>query len=125
MRSPGEFTHHYAPRAQVVLAAVDELAGQATALQARGLRVAVSTSEQVVGLPPKVERVPLPRAPEDLARALYAALREVDRRGCDTVLVTLPPEAGLGLAVADRLRRASGSGDTTDCHDQVPEGGER
>lgn len=125
VRSPGQFSHHYAPRAEVVLTAVDQLAGRATALQARGLRVAVSTSERVFGLPPKVEQVPLPRAPEDLARVLYAALREVDRRGCDTVLVTLPPEAGLGLAVADRLRRASGSGDTMNCHDQLPEGEKR
>jgi hypothetical protein len=60
------------------------------------------------GLPPQVEHLPLPATPDGIARSLYAALREVDRRGCEVVLVTLPPEAGLGLAVGDRLRRATG-----------------
>jgi L-threonylcarbamoyladenylate synthase len=94
-------------------------------LVARGLRVAVSTSEVMVGLPPKVEQIPLPEAPDDVARALYAALREVDRRGCDAVLVTLPAEQGLGLAVADRLRRASRSEGSVVSSNPTSEGRER
>jgi L-threonylcarbamoyladenylate synthase len=50
----------------------------------------------------------LPDAPEEVARVLYAILREIDRQGFDAVLVSLPPEKGLGLAIADRLRRAAG-----------------
>ena len=110
VRSPGQLHHHYAPRAEVIVATADQLAVRAADLQARGLRVAVSTGEAVAGLPPQVERIPLPESLADVARALYAVLREVDRRECDVVLITLPPEAGLGLAIADRLRRASGSG---------------
>jgi len=125
VRSPGQLQHHYAPQAAVVLTEVDQLATRAEALLARGLRVAVSTSEALVGLPPKVEQIPLPEAPEDVARALYAALREVDRRGCDAVLITLPPEAGLGLAVADRLRRASRSGGSVVSAHPTSEGEQR
>lgn len=44
----------------------------------------------------------------DLARCLYQALRDLDRRGCDVILTLLPEEQGLGLAIADRLRRAAG-----------------
>ena len=125
VRSPGQFQHHYAPRAEVILTEADQLATRAEALLARGLRVAVSTSEAIVELPPKVEQIPLPEAPEDVARALYVILREVDSRGCDAVLVTLPPEAGLGLAVADRLRRASRSGGSVVSSYPKSEGGER
>ncbi len=52
-------------------------------------------------------------APEDVdeyARVLYARLREADRRGVDVLLAVPPPDAGLGVAVGDRLRRAAGRG---------------
>jgi L-threonylcarbamoyladenylate synthase len=107
VRSPGQLEHHYAPRAEVVIAPAGELAIRARALVARGVRVAVAAGD-AADLPQQVERIPLPATPDGIARALYAALREVDRRGCEVVLVTLPPEAGLGLAVGDRLRRATG-----------------
>ncbi len=107
VRSPGQLEHHYAPRAEVVIAPAGELAIRARALIARGVRVAVAAGD-AADLPQQVERIPLPTTPDGIARALYAALREVDRRGCEVVLVTLPPEAGLGLAVGDRLRRATG-----------------
>jgi L-threonylcarbamoyladenylate synthase len=109
VRAPGQYPHHYAPRAEVILATTDQLAARTAALRARGFRVAVSTNQPVDDLPEDVERILLPMTPEGMARRLYAALREVDRRGCDVVLVTLPPEAGLGLAIVDRLRRATGS----------------
>jgi L-threonylcarbamoyladenylate synthase len=42
------------------------------------------------------------------ARDLYATLRELDRDGVDRILVrALASDEGLGLAVADRLRRAA------------------
>jgi L-threonylcarbamoyladenylate synthase len=107
VRSPGQLDHHYAPRAEVVITRAGDLAVRARALVARGLRVAVAAAD-TTDLPRQVERIALPTTPDGVARALYAALREVDRRGCEVVLVTLPPEAGLGLAVVDRLRRATG-----------------
>jgi L-threonylcarbamoyladenylate synthase len=42
------------------------------------------------------------------AQELYDLLREFDRRGCDVIVATLPPQEGLGLAIVDRLRRAAG-----------------
>ncbi|MGW1290631.1 Sua5 family C-terminal domain-containing protein, partial [Streptomyces sp. NPDC002586] len=42
------------------------------------------------------------------ARGLYGFLRELDLRGCDLIVVSLPVEEGLGLAIANRLRRAAG-----------------
>jgi L-threonylcarbamoyladenylate synthase len=42
------------------------------------------------------------------ARGLYGFLRELDQQGCDLIIVSLPVEEGLGLAIANRLRRAAG-----------------
>jgi L-threonylcarbamoyladenylate synthase len=35
-------------------------------------------------------------------------LRELDQQGCDLIIASLPVEEGLGLAIANRLRRAAG-----------------
>ncbi|GHE02937.1 hypothetical protein GCM10010339_28230 [Streptomyces alanosinicus] len=42
------------------------------------------------------------------AHGLYRFLREFDQRGCDLIVASLPVEEGLGLAIANRLRRAAG-----------------
>ena len=51
---------------------------------------------------------PLPDDVAGMARELYGALRELDESGVDVVVAALPPAAGLGEAVGDRLRRAAG-----------------
>ncbi|HXX92554.1 MAG TPA: L-threonylcarbamoyladenylate synthase, partial [Planctomycetota bacterium] len=87
IRVPGQLESHYAPRAEVVPVSPGELEGRAAELRTRGLNVEVL------------------REPE--ARTLYASLREADARGADAVVVVLPALEGLGLAVADRLRKAA------------------
>ncbi len=50
-------------------------------------------------------------APASMAayvRGLYGFLRELDQQGCDHIVASLPAEEGLGLAIANRLRRAAG-----------------
>lgn len=107
VRAPGMLASHYAPRARVVLTSPAELATTAAALLAEGERVgALATDDDV--LPEGAERIVLPVTAEEAAARLYAALREADERGLTVLLATLPPEQGLGLAVADRLRRAAG-----------------
>jgi L-threonylcarbamoyladenylate synthase len=108
VRSPGQLVSHYAPRARVVLAPLPTLAAQAAALQAEGLRVALLTPAESLHIPPDITTFALPDTPEALARVLYTTLRQIDRQGFDAILVSLPPEKGLGLAIADRLRRAAG-----------------
>jgi L-threonylcarbamoyladenylate synthase len=41
------------------------------------------------------------------ARQLYARLRDADARGVGTVIAVLPPAAGLGHAIRDRLAKAA------------------
>ena len=47
---------------------------------------------------------------DEYARVLYARLRDADRHRLDVLLVVPPPEEGVGIAVADRLRRAAAAG---------------
>ena len=44
--------------------------------------------------------------PEELARELYAGLRALDAAGCTMILCPLPPAAGIGAAIRDRLIKA-------------------
>jgi len=107
VRAPGTLPAHYAPRALVVLAPPDELVPRARELQRRHLKVALLLPDGAPDPPPGLGCVRVPADIEGLARHLYAALREVDDRRFDVVVVAPPSEEGLGAAIADRLRRAA------------------
>lgn len=106
--APGTLISHYAPRAQVVAVAPGQV--PATVAGLAGKRVAVlAPAAAFAAWPALAARAKV--LPDDLAgmaRELYAALRDLDTWGCDVIVAALPPEAGLGEAVADRLRRAAG-----------------
>ncbi|MBC7671626.1 MAG: threonylcarbamoyl-AMP synthase [Polaromonas sp.] len=111
IRAPGQYASHYAPRARVILVEPDELAGEARRLQALGSRVGALTPrafERAVADGHVVHILLVPESMTEYAQQLYELLREFDRRGCDVIVAALPPEQGLGLAIADRLRRAAG-----------------
>ena len=107
-RAPGTLKSHYAPEATVLVVDRDDLAPRATALLAADQRVAVLAPDPVPALPAAVVVLDGPADSDEYARVLYARLREVDRRGVDVLLAVPPPDAGVGVAVGDRLRRAAG-----------------
>jgi L-threonylcarbamoyladenylate synthase len=43
----------------------------------------------------------------EVAHHLFEVLRRLDRESLDAVVAELPPEEGIGRAIADRLRRAA------------------
>jgi L-threonylcarbamoyladenylate synthase len=45
--------------------------------------------------------------PEQLAHRLFAGLRHLDALGCTVILCPLPSQQGIGVAIADRLRKAA------------------
>ncbi|MDP1922064.1 MAG: L-threonylcarbamoyladenylate synthase [Myxococcales bacterium] len=106
VRAPGLLESHYAPRAGLWLVTASELPGELARRLATGVKVAVVAPSDVT-VPEGVVRFQVPLDDAGYARALYATLREVDERGLDVVLAVPPPESGVGLAVVDRLRRAS------------------
>ncbi|SFW67516.1 L-threonylcarbamoyladenylate synthase [Amycolatopsis australiensis] len=109
IRVPGQHPSHYAPNARVVLVEPENLLAEARAAQEQGHQVGVFLPPSLADAPVKAHAVvAVPEPDDDYARRLYGFLRELDRRGCDLILVSLPAEAGLGAAIANRLRRAAG-----------------
>jgi L-threonylcarbamoyladenylate synthase len=103
--APGTLEHHYAPTARVEVVGADELGARAAELDRAGARVGVVAPAFVDA--PRARRLGAPHDDHDYAQGLYGWLREADRLGLDVVLAFAPPDAGLGAAVLDRLRRAS------------------
>ena len=105
--APGTLDSHYAPRAEVIAVELDEVPAVAAA---QAGRVVVLAPASAFARWPQLRAGahPLPDDVEGMARELYGALRELDARGVDVVIAALPPAAGLGEAVGDRLRRAAG-----------------
>ena len=91
-RAPGMLTSHYAPNAQVVLVeTIEELRNQTSELSISGTRCISLHFDSV----------------QEYAFRLYASLRQADETGVDVVVALLPPDQGLGVAIRDRLRKAS------------------
>ncbi|MCI2267207.1 MULTISPECIES: L-threonylcarbamoyladenylate synthase [Micrococcales] len=121
-RAPGQHPSHYAPRARVVLVEESEIVAEADRQQSHGLRVGVlrppaSTASITIDSALVID---VPTAIGDYARDLYRLLREFDRHDCEVVIASLPTPAGVGLAIADRLTRASaprpaGTASTSTC----------
>jgi L-threonylcarbamoyladenylate synthase len=88
-RASGMLTSHYAPRCAVRLvdSPDDAVALRAGTVDAEILDL---TDDLVV-----------------YARELYARLRDADDRGVRTLIAVLPPAAGLGHAIRDRLTKAA------------------
>jgi L-threonylcarbamoyladenylate synthase len=103
-RAPGMMAAHYAPRARVVVATEPVFVDEVARAMATGRRVA--SLGPPTGLGVAIERV-TPADPREHARSLYATLRALDAEGAEIIVVALPPAHGLGLAIADRLTRAS------------------
>jgi L-threonylcarbamoyladenylate synthase len=110
VRAPGTLKSHYAPEATVLLVERDEVRDRAASMVAAGQRVAVLAAGAPPPVPEGVTVLDVPGDVDEYARVLYARLREADRLGVDVVVAVAPPDAGVGAAVRDRLRRAAGRG---------------
>jgi L-threonylcarbamoyladenylate synthase len=112
--SPGTGLKHYAPRARLILFEI------AMAQAAFELAEKLSNNGAVVGimLPDDIE-VAMPPSQNvvyrwgkwadggELARRLFAGLRELDHAGVNVILCPLPEEKGVGSAIRDRLLKAA------------------
>ncbi|WP_316741355.1 L-threonylcarbamoyladenylate synthase [Streptomyces sp. MK7] len=109
IRVPGQHPSHYAPRARVVLVEPEKVVAEAERAQELGHQVGVFLPPALADAPVKAHAVvALPDSLTAYARGLYGLLRELDQQGCDLIIASLPVEDGLGLAIANRLRRAAG-----------------
>ena len=108
VRAPGMLASHYAPDARLLLVQPAEQAARVASLRAEGKRVGVLAFEPGSAMA-DATIVDLGSTEEEAARGLYAAIRELDAT-CDVILAWPPEERGLGLAIADRLRRTATGG---------------
>jgi L-threonylcarbamoyladenylate synthase len=114
-RSPGMRHKHYAPNAQVivvegaipaVLAKVKELADS---YKLKGVKVGVLATDETLA----AYRVDVVKSLGSrfnlavVAQNLFRLLRELDAEGVDVIVAEGVPSEGLGLAVMNRLRKAS------------------
>jgi L-threonylcarbamoyladenylate synthase len=115
--SPGMLIKHYAPRAAVHLFAGDDAAAvaamreRAASLLTEGKRVGVLLFDEehlpFASLRVDIESLGSIDMLETAAARLFAALRDLDARGVDAIVVRAPKRRGLGAAIYDRLRRAA------------------
>ncbi|GAA3261379.1 L-threonylcarbamoyladenylate synthase [Streptomyces lavendulae] len=109
VRVPGQHPSHYAPRARVVLVEPGQAVAEAELAQEQGHRAGILVPPGFAGAAVKAHAVvEVPGSTAAYARGLYGFLRELDEQGCDLIVASLPTEEGLGLAIANRLRRAAG-----------------
>jgi L-threonylcarbamoyladenylate synthase len=113
-RSPGMKYRHYAPRCRLILVEGDpasvrrKVAELVTVLRAQKKRVGVLALDgadypgaEVVDLGPRSDL-------RRVAKSLFTAIRDLDERGVDVIVAEGVEERGLGLAIMNRLRKASG-----------------
>ncbi|MFF1411900.1 L-threonylcarbamoyladenylate synthase [Streptomyces sp. NPDC058289] len=109
VRVPGQHPSHYAPRARVVLVEPEKVVAEAERAQELGHLVGVFLPACVADTQVKAHAVvAVPASMAAYAQGLYGFLRELDQQGCDLIVASLPADEGLGLAIANRLRRAAG-----------------
>ncbi|MFE6847260.1 L-threonylcarbamoyladenylate synthase [Streptomyces sp. NPDC057686] len=109
VRVPGQHPSHYAPTARVVLVEPEKVVAEAELAQMAGHKVGVFVPASFADAAVKAHAVvTVPDSMDAYAQGLYGYLRELDQQGCDLIIASLPVEKGLGLAIANRLRRAAG-----------------
>jgi L-threonylcarbamoyladenylate synthase len=99
-RAPGMMTSHYAPATPVRLEATDLLPDEALLAFGMFRPSGIDKARAVLNLSPAGD-------PVEAAANLYRMLRELDALGPRCIAVAPVPEAGLGEAINDRLRRAA------------------
>jgi L-threonylcarbamoyladenylate synthase len=115
-RSPGMKHKHYAPKAEVVLvegsvgAVTEKICALTENYRSKGKKVAVfATDETRAKYSADVVKSLGSRFNlGTVAQNLFRLLREADAEGVEVILAEGLPSEGLGLAVMNRLRKASG-----------------
>jgi len=113
--SPGMKYKHYAPRAKVYVVRAKEDSALAKGVQAlydkkeqEGKRTEIFCLDAHAPAYGERSICRLGKNLEELAQNLFSSLRHADSRGVDVILFEDVGEAGMGLAVSNRIIRAAG-----------------
>jgi L-threonylcarbamoyladenylate synthase len=105
--APGTLASHYAPEAIVYAVEPSDVPRVVAEQQGRVAVLAPAAAFAAWGDLHAIRHA-LPDDVDGMARELFGALRALDAAGVEIIIAALPPAAGLGEAVGDRLRRAAG-----------------
>ena len=116
IRSPGMKHKHYAPKAEVILvegnvpAVIEKVKELSKSYRLKGAKVGIlATDETQTAYKADVVKSLGSRFNLAIvAQNLFRLLREVDAENVDVIIAEGVPSEGLGLAVMNRLRKASG-----------------
>ncbi|HKQ76978.1 MAG TPA: L-threonylcarbamoyladenylate synthase [Blastocatellia bacterium] len=100
-KSPGTQYRHYAPRAKVILTPFPQFTVPMNLSAYIGLESPPNTGA--------FKRILICKDYEEYAHDLFHFFRECDRAGVETIYCQTVVEEGLGLALMDRIKRASQS----------------
>jgi L-threonylcarbamoyladenylate synthase len=106
-RAPGRDRSHYAPRTALVIVEAARLRAEIERALAAGEHLAVVARSDAPVASDRLVWRRLGKRPAEYGRALYAALRELDRVGATKIIVESVPDDESWAAIADRLRRAA------------------
>jgi L-threonylcarbamoyladenylate synthase len=109
-RSPGLKDSHYAPRARVLLATMEDAPAEVERWLASGRKVGLLSAYRPDALAQNVPWLDMGESAVEQARVLYRRLRQADHLGLEVLVAVPPVEVGPGRALCDRLRRAAGLG---------------
>jgi L-threonylcarbamoyladenylate synthase len=120
-RSPGMKYRHYAPKAAMLLVqggaerVAAEIGKRAALHINEGIAVGILATDETTALYEpflhiscKILSLGSREHPETLASNLFRCLREFDEKGVEVILAEAPESGGIGLAVTNRLMKASG-----------------
>lgn len=102
IRVPGALKSHYAPRIDVIIIKSEEEINEYPQFNPeRSALLSFSEPTQRYRLQRSMQTY------EEFAHELYSFFREAEKNGCDAIFVVAPEEQGIGIAINDRLRKAS------------------
>lgn len=104
-KAPGMLKSHYSPAKKVIYGPMQLLFEKVDDINRTGI---ISFNKNIDVIPRKHQIVLAPDGKlTTAAKNLFSALRETDNWDVDFILAEQVPEQGLGLAINDRLKRAS------------------
>ncbi len=109
--APGMKYRHYAPQKPLIVVESRRAFEEAVAqLSSRVKLVALCSKEECSKLPENVQKIELGREENlyEIARNLFDSFRRVDKTDAQLALIHSFPEKGIGLAIMNRVRKASG-----------------
>jgi len=106
-RAPGRDRSHYAPRTELAVIEAGQLRSEVERSLASGERLAVLARSEAPVASDRLVWRQLGNRPAEYGRALYAALRELDRANAARIFVEGVPADESWAAIADRLGRAA------------------